>query len=184
MQRCLALAGPWSGTAFRFATIQYANRADFLSGAGSGKRGGRWNPPGAFHCVYGSLDPQTALDESNASFTAYGIPLDQARPRILASVQLKLQSVLDLTSNDCLRILRTSRKQLVTLDWEAEQDHGREALTQAIGRIAWEAALEAIIVPSARADGLNLALFPSRRRRGSSWKIRGARDLPGRSFPT
>jgi hypothetical protein len=50
---------------------------------------------------------------------------------------------------------------------------------RAIGRIAWEEKLEGMLVPSARElDGTNLALFPGRRRKGSSWRIQGARDLP------
>jgi RES domain-containing protein len=179
MRQCLALAGPWSGSIFRFATVRYANRTDFLAGLGSKKYGGRWNPPGLFNCVYGSLEPQTALEESLATFLAYGIPLDRARPRVLASVSLKLHVVLDLTTVSSLRILRVTRKHLSTLDWAIEQARGVEALTQAIGRLAWEEKLEALIVPSARASGTNLVLFPGRRRRGSSWKIQGARDLPG-----
>jgi RES domain-containing protein len=179
MRQCVAFAGPWAGCIFRFATVRYANRTDFLAGLGSKKHGGRWNPPGLFNCVYGSLDPQTALAESQATFLAYGIPLDRARPRVLASVSLKLQSVLDLTAHGCLRILRVTQKQLISLDWASEQQTGAEALTQAIGRLAWEEKLEAIIVSSARANGANLVLFPNRRRRGSSWKIQGVRDLPG-----
>ncbi|MCE9552147.1 MAG: RES family NAD+ phosphorylase [Planctomycetes bacterium] len=53
-----------------------------------------------------------------------------------------------------------------------------------MGRIAWEAKLEGILVPSVRQPGgSNLAIFPSRRLPGSSWRIVGARDLPKKSGP-
>jgi len=178
LQHCLAKVGPWSGALFRFTTVRYSNRTDLLTGIGSRKHGGRWNPPGLFNCVYGSLDPQTALEESMATFRAYGIPQNQARPRVLVAVNLKLQAVLDLTSTQCMRHLGVGRQELTKLDWQANQDCGEEAVTQTIGRLAWEAELEAILIPSARSEGTNIAVFPGRRRKGSSWKIQGARDLP------
>jgi hypothetical protein len=74
-----------------------------------------------------------------------------------------------------------TENELIATDWISIQDAGEEALTQAIGRIAWEVRLEGLLVPSARVAGAgNLVLFPGRRRKGSSWKIQGARDLPKR----
>ncbi|MBI3469377.1 MAG: RES family NAD+ phosphorylase [Planctomycetes bacterium] len=179
LRKCLSHARPWSGTIYRFATVQHANRANLLSGAGSRRHGGRWNPPGMFNCVYGSLDPHAAMEESFASFTAFGIPPEKARPRVFVAVTLKLYPVLDITATTVLKSLRLTEEELRAVDWQDAQTRGEEALTQAIGRLAWEEKLEALIVPSARQIGsLNLVLFPGRRRRGSSWKIQGARDLP------
>jgi RES domain-containing protein len=177
LAQCMARTQPWSGTLFRFATVRYANRADLLHGLGSRLNGGRWNPPGLFNCIYGSLNQQTALDETLASYRAYGIPADKIPPQVLVSVAVKLQAVVDLTAGNCLHLLGANSKQ-IKRDWQKEQNTGREAVTQAIGRLAWEARLEGIIVPSARSNGTNLVLFPSRRRVGSSWKIQGARQLP------
>jgi RES domain-containing protein len=44
LAKCLRYAAAWTGAAYRFVTVPYANRRDLLSGAGSRKFGGRWNP--------------------------------------------------------------------------------------------------------------------------------------------
>ncbi len=182
LRRLLMFARPWNGAIFRNTSVAYANRADLLSGVGSRQHGGRWNPPGRFNCVYGSLDPHTALEEAFAASDRYGIPRSKARPRVQVAIVLELQLVLDLTPNASLRALGTSKSELKLVDWEMEQEGGNEALTQAIGRLAWEEKLEGLIVPSSRVHhGKNLVLFPGRRRRGSSWKIQGGRDLPGKA---
>jgi RES domain-containing protein len=179
MHNCVRLARPWSGTIFRFVTVRYASRADLLSGRGSRRFGGRWNPPSLFNCIYGSLEPRTAISEALGTTSAFGIPPSQTRPRVFVAVDLRLQVVLDLRNPQVLRRLGVLDRELLAADWLASQDAGEESLTQAIGRIAWEEKLEGILVPSTREpDGTNLALFPGRRRRGSSWRIQGARDLP------
>lgn len=60
----LTPAKPWEGTIYRFVTVPYSNRHDLMSGAGSRLHGGRWNPPGRFKVIYGSLAPDTAIIES------------------------------------------------------------------------------------------------------------------------
>ena len=100
-------------------------------------------------------------------------------PLVFVAVAVKLQAVLDFTNTDLQRAVGVSLRRMVTTDWQAFQDEDKEAVTQALGRIAWRQKLEAILVPSARAKGVaNFVLFPGRRRRGSSWKIAGARKLP------
>lgn len=174
----LPLAGAWEGPAYRFTSLPYASRGDLVSGAGSRLNGGRWNPPGHFNCVYTSLDPHTALEESYAAMDKYGISRSKARPRVQVAITLRLQLVLDVTPSAILRKIGVTRSELNQIDWEEDQRAGRESLTQAIGRLAWLERLEGIIVPSSRAKGKNLVLFPGRRLRGSSWRISGARDLP------
>jgi RES domain-containing protein len=178
LKKLLPSAGRWEGAIYRFAEVGYANKDDLLSGAGARKHGGRWNPP-RFNCVYGSLDPTTAQEESFATHDKYGIPRSKMTPRVRVATNLKLQRVLDLSSPTALKTLGVTRKQLAAVDWEAEMDAGDEALTQAIGRLAFDEELEGIIVPSSRTvGGKNLVLFPGRRLAGSSWKIAGARELP------
>ena len=177
-KKCRPLVGPWIGAIYRFTELQYANRGDLLSGAGCRQHGGRWNPP-QFNTIYGSLEAATAQEESFATYDKYGIPRSKVTPHVRVAINLKLQHVLDITQATVLKILGLTRKDIAAVDWEAEQIAGNEALTQAIGRIAWEERLEAIIVPSSRdVGGKNLVLFPGRRRTGSSWKISGAKDLP------
>jgi RES domain-containing protein len=90
-----------------------------------------------------------------------------------------MQFVLDLTAPSTKSILALDFRGILKEDWKAAQDAGREALSQAIGRIAWKLKVEALVVPSAASSGdNNLVVFPGRRRPGSSWKIQGVRDLP------
>lgn len=164
---------------FRFCTIEYANRRDLLAGRGARLNGGRWNPRGLFNCVYGSVDARTAQHEVFASFARYGIPGDKMPPLAQVAIKLRLQSVLDLRANRLLRRLGLRQRDLVECDWQHEQQSGREALTQCLGRLAWESRLEGLLVTSTNgAASGNIVLFPGRRRRGSSWRIQGARQLP------
>jgi RES domain-containing protein len=184
LRRCLELAGLWDGSMFRFASVRFANRVDLMSGEGARIDGGRWNPPGKFACVYGSLTADVAQEEAFASIDRYGIARDQIGPRVQVAVRLRLQAVLDLTEQTALSRLKLTKVRLARCDWQSAQERGQEALTQCIGRLAWEERLEALIVPSRRVTGAsNIVLFPGRRRRGSSWRIQGARDLPRRSEP-
>jgi RES domain-containing protein len=182
MQNCLKFVAPWSGTIYRFTTVRYASRSDMLSGRGSRASGGRWNPPGQFDCVYGSLEPGTATAESLGMSSAFGIPPAKMPPRMFVAIDVQLQAVLDVRDKRVSAFLPVSERDLIGPNWIALQDAGQEALSQAVGRIAWELKFEALLVPSARVPGgANLALFPGRRRKGSSWKIQGARDLPKES---
>lgn len=61
------------------------------------------------------------------------------------------------------RSLGLSITRLFAVDWRAEQDAGREALTQAVGRGAFEAGLQGLLVPShahRKAKGVNVVVFP------------------------
>jgi hypothetical protein len=67
---------------------------------------------------------------------------------------------LDLSRGDVRRVLGISRERLLG-PWRADQHRGREALSQAVGRLAREAGLQGILYPSAaRPAGRNLFLFP------------------------
>ena len=179
LQGSLSLAGSWEGTLYRATTVEYANRHDFLSGVGSRKTGGRWNPPGQFKAVYGCLEPETAMAESLANFRDFGIPESEAMPLVFVAAAVKLQVVLDLTMPEVQNRLGITFRRMTTTDWQKLQAAGKEAVTQALGRLAWEERLEGILVPSARLKrSTNIVLFPSRRRRGSSWRIVRARNLP------
>jgi RES domain-containing protein len=119
------------------------------------------------------------MAEALANYREFGIPVSEAMPLVFVAVRVKVQSVLDLLSVEVQRELGTSVRKLTATAWLKAQQHGEEALTQAIGRIAWEEKLEGLLVPSARRKGAqNIVLFPSRRRSGSSWRIHRLRKLP------
>lgn len=179
-----ATCGPsvaWSGVVYRSASPQYANQDDLLTGFGSRSAGARWNPPRGFPTAYASLDPHTALDEVLAHFRHYGLPIESAMPRVTVSVRVRLARVLDLTKGPTRSTLRVSARRMLDEPWREEQAAGREALTQAIGRLARELDWEGLLVPSAaRTDGVNLVLFPDNLARGSALEIVNAGELPNR----
>jgi RES domain-containing protein len=173
------MSSAWTGLLYRFTSIKYASRTDLLSGEGSKKCGGRWNPLGGFKTVYGSTMAETALEESFAHHRRYGIPVQTALPRVLVAVQAHLSKILDLTRGDVRRHLAISTTRMVAEDWQSEQDQGREALTQAIGRMAFVAGLEGLLVPSAAVpSGRALVVFPDNLAPASLLKIVNARQLP------
>ena len=160
VRRLRSPARRWTGKIFRCVTPSYANEEDLLSGVGAQSAGGRWNPLGAFPVVYGSLTPETALAEVLERFRTDGIPVDQAMPRVLVAISVRLGTLLDLTRGDVRQRIRVSRDRIVGTRWSREQHAGREAITQAIGRAAYDGGLEAVIAPSSSdRGGSNLAIF-------------------------
>ncbi|MBI4605036.1 MAG: RES family NAD+ phosphorylase [Planctomycetes bacterium] len=172
LRRCLQAARPFAGTIFRATGLRYANQHDLLTGAGAKRVGARWNPPGLFAAVYGSLDPNAAVVETIGTHRHYGIPPEQRMPLVLNAIQVRLRRVLDLTEGSIRRRLKVSGDSLVVTDWAASQQAGTEAITQAMGRLAWQLGLEALLVPSARLRGeKNLVLFPENLRPESTLEI-------------
>lgn len=172
-------ARSWKGITYRSTSVRYANTADLLSGQGSKIAGGRWNPLGGFDTVYLGCDPDTAWEESFAHHRHYGIPIFSAMPRTFVAVEVSLQRLINLRDGEIRQRLRISEERMLDEPWHEHQDHGREALTQAIGRAAFELGLEGLIVSSAEAvDGENLVVFPDHVRSGSELNIVNASELP------
>jgi RES domain-containing protein len=178
--RCLALSSRWAGELYRSASPRYANKDDIVTGAGSKTAGARRNPPGSFHTVYASLDVETALAEALAHFRHYRLPVAKAMPRVIVALEAKFQRVLDLTDGAVRRVLGVSEERMLGEPWREKQKKGREALTQAIGRLAFAANLQGILVPSAaRRAGTNLIVFPANLDPPESWlRIINKADLP------
>ena len=171
------VAKPFVGLGFRFAALKYAKSGDMLSGLGAMKAGGRINAAGSFSVIYTSTDPKTAAAETFQNFAAFGFDLKKVRPKVVVGVEVKLAAVLDLSVPAIRRRLRLSLKDLA-VDWWSEQEAGKEALTQAVGRAAYAAGFEAVLLPSWRQKrGLNLNIFPKKLQAGSSVKIVAEADL-------
>jgi hypothetical protein len=68
-------------------------------------------------------------------------------------------------------VLRVSLRRLIDERWQEKQERGREALTQAIGRIARDSGFEGLLVPSAQGSGQNLVIFADRLLHGSRLTI-------------
>jgi RES domain-containing protein len=160
IRRCLRLAVSWGGVLFRATGHDYANRRDVVTGEGSRIAGARFTPRGAFRAVYGSLDMETALAESLANHRRLGLPDAEALPLTFVALRAAADGLLDLTRPEVRRALGVSRERLLG-PWRHEQARGREALTQAVGRLSRAAGLPGILYPSAqRRGGRNAVLFP------------------------
>ena len=131
IERCLPQLVPWSGDVYRSTSPKYASRDDLATGAGAKANGGRWNPPGSFHTVYASLDPETAMAEALAHFRRFGFRLTSAMPRVFAALKVKLNRVLDLRLGTARSILKVSGARLVAEEWwknvNADQEVQRRA---------------------------------------------------------
>ena len=180
LSKCTARAISWAGELYRSSSPRYGNKDDLLTGLGSKTAGGRWNPANSFRTVYTSFDLQTALDEALSHFRHYDLPLAQAMPRVLVALEARLQRMLDLTRGTVRRVLGVSGRRLAAEPWREEQEAGREALTQAVGRLAYEADWEGLLVPSAaRSGGLNLIIFPANLDPPGSWlRVINRAELP------
>ena len=181
LRRSAASAGAWSGDIYRFSTPKWSTPAELLTGAGALTAGGRWHPIGLCRVVYASLDPLTALHESLAHCRRYGLSLRTAMPKTMNAVAVQLHHVLDLTDGRLRQRLMLSERRILQEQWWLLAEAGQEALTQAVGRVAWELGLEGLVVPSAaQAGGKGLVYFPDRKCPHSVLTIINPDDLPTR----
>ena len=149
---------PWSGTLFRFQTIDFPAPKDVLSGEGARARGGRWNQPG-LATVYGSTTDITALEECKANDRYYGV--ETKSPRLLVAIEAQLVGVLDLTSSGIRRTLGVTLKELAAEDWRKLLQAGQESTSQALGRAAAVGGASGLLVRSAAVPlGINVVVFP------------------------
>jgi RES domain-containing protein len=161
MRRCRSSAIPWSGIIYRFEAPMYAGASEVASGLGSKINGARWNAPGSFAVVYGSLRPETPLREIQGHAARFAVPFSEKLPRVLVAIQAVLHEVLDLNDGALRRKLHVSRRRMVEEEWWGRQQAGEKALTQAIGRAAYAVGLEGLLVPSAvDSRAINLIIFP------------------------
>lgn len=163
------LLQPWKGAAYRVTTLEYPDPKSILLGQGSFLHGGRWNAIGSFRAVYGSTLDTVAVEESRATADYAHVPWPFRTPRLLVAIELSLQAVLDLTNTSIRARLGLTLDALREEDWRKAQEHGRESLTQAIGRAVFSNKGEGLLVPSARVpEGVNVIYLPENHRT-TSW---------------
>lgn len=151
----------WCGDVFRISEPQWMSGPYRLTGVGAILSGGRWNVLKLMPAIYFATTPATATAEADAEATRLGWPPGSLVPKTRVTFNLNLQGVLDLTDANTLKALKVRKKDLITCDWAAEQAAGREALTQAVARAAFENSIEGLLVPSVRTPGgKNVVVFP------------------------
>jgi len=114
--------------------------------------GARWNPPET-PAIYASLERTTAMAEAD-----YYIGIQPRRPRaqrLMYRISVNLSSVLDLSDWGLLRSLGVDEVIFATADYSASQNVG--------GAVEW-LGHDGLLIPSARAKGTNLVIFPNQRK--------------------
>jgi RES domain-containing protein len=163
-----SLYTPWQGNVVRQSTPRWMSRPYRFTGLGSALAGARWTVKGLMPTVYASTDPLTLNAEAYHKGLRYGWSPADFHSQLLVGMHWQLQAVLDLTAPDTLAALKLTTKELLRVDWQFEQAAGREPLSQALARAAFEHLAEGLVVPSARhKGGVNIAFFPTHRRPGT-----------------
>jgi len=114
--------------------------------------GARWNPPET-PAIYASLERTTAMAEAD-----YYIGIQPRRPRaqrLMYRISVNLSSVLDLSDWGVLSSLGVDEVIFATADYSASQNVG--------GAVEW-LGHDGLLIPSARAKGTNLVIFPNQRK--------------------
>jgi RES domain-containing protein len=136
-------SSPFQGTVFRHMLGQNVP-------AHINVRGARWNPPQT-SAIYTSLERETALAEAEYHLSLQTPPMRVRR--VLYSVHVSLQKVVDLRSLDVLSELSIPVASLASADL---------ALCQRIGGAVARLGNDGLLVPSVRrAGGVNLVIYPT-----------------------
>jgi len=138
-------ARPWEGEVFRHMFADISPDHENTQGA-------RWNPP-QVPAIYASLARSVVIAESD-----YQIAMQPRRPpakRTVYRIAVRLRSVLDISEPKILTALGLNADALSAMDMR---------ICQAIGSSAERLEHDGLIVPSARAKGLNLVIYPNRTR--------------------
>lgn len=148
---------------YRFVSIEHMS--DLMGSVGS-LRGGRYNLKKAFEVLYMAPDPETAIAETIKPHN-FRFP-----PKMIITIDVKLQHVLDLGNKHTLEDLGINTDQLFCA-WRIPTN--KEAYTQTLGRLVYESyKFEGIRYPSVVEKGkskYNLAVFPGRLKKGSNIKV-------------
>ena len=124
--------------------------------SGSQRQGGRFNPPGEFGALYTSADEETAWFEVAARYEREGI---DGLPPDMGVLRLVVHAgrYADVTTEDGCAAWDVSHAALADPDPDARDIESCWVLARAVRAVA-----DAILAPSARADGVNMPLFPDR----------------------
>ena len=149
---------PWKGIVFRHMFAAFPPERENRSGA-------RWNPPQT-PAIYTSLVRETAISEAD-----YYIGLQPIRPsarRIVYRIEVTLHSVLDLSDSQTLAKLGLNQDSLASIHHSDCRMIG--------GAVEW-LGHDGLLVPSARAEGMNLVIFPNRKTPDYRFEVLDSEEL-------
>ena len=126
--------------------VTWAERYPLVGSSG----GGRWSPDNEFEVVYASFEPDGACAE--AYYHLSRAPVLPSSKTVLNKIRVNLKNVLDLD-------IKQLRQVGISEPLASRIDYG---VSQQVGAAAHLLDFEALIVPSARWDCLNLVLFLDR----------------------
>lgn len=157
---------PFLGVCYRCTEWKFAG--EIVTGLGSQLYGARWTPKGSFATVYLCETAEAALQEYLARGRRMKIPDHQSLPMVMAAVRVKVGKMLDGTTDAEIAGLLKKFLKGEKVHWRSIQDR-REAMSQAIGRAAYEIGFSGLIVPSQAVVGSrNVVIFPGNLKRGEA----------------
>jgi RES domain-containing protein len=145
------------------------------SGDGAIGTGGRFNPPGSFPVVYGTLRRAVAGAEFRMLARRHPIGIDNLLPRHVYRFRIKSSKVLDLRLSSVRKTLGLPSGGMASI----HRTH-----TQLIGELARALGIDVIVAPSAAGRGAMVAVFPELISK-SAWEFRHMElwirmtDVPG-----
>lgn len=151
-------SAPWEGVVFRHMFGDFPPERE-------NSRGARWNPPET-PAIYTSLQRDTALAEAD-----YYIGLQPIRPRAIRRIyrlSVALNSTIDLSDWDQLAKLGVRKGSFKSIDHADCQIIG--------GAVEW-LRHDGLLVPSARAEGINLVIFPNRQTPDYRFEVLGSEEM-------
>ncbi len=131
--------------------------------------GGRYNPPHEFGALYVSCEEATAIEELDRRARSQGVPRSHLLPRLLLTLHLKVQKVLDLTDAAVRQAWGVTLEEITQ-----EDDYAR---CHEIARVAREGGYEAIRYPAYTTGHDNYAIFLDMLQLGSELSIEDERLL-------
>lgn len=149
----------WEGIVFRHMFASFPPERE-------NTRGARWNPAET-PAIYASLDRDVAIAEAD-----YYIDLQPIRPvarRVVYKIEVALNSVLDLSDPTTLLKIGLSIESLAAIDHSKCQQIG--------GAVEW-LEHDGLLVPSARTPGVNLVIFPNRKKPSYRFDVLESEELP------